>query len=80
MPDGGAGRYRARVFLGDDILSWLLLAMGGALAVGNAMALVRPPQRRDEGDLEEAPLVRSLVMIVIGAAAALWALASLING
>lgn len=69
------------MLLGDDILSWLVLAFGGALAVGNALALLRPPpQRRDEGDLERAPLARSLVMIVVGGVAAMWALASLASG
>jgi hypothetical protein len=63
--------------LGDDLLPWLLLAMGGALAIGTAVALVRPPDRRDEGDLTRPPLARSLVMIAIGALAAVWGLASL---
>jgi len=64
------------VFLGEDLLEWLLLAFGGALAVGFALALVRPP----EGQAERPPLARSLVMIVIGSVAAIWALASLAAG
>ena len=64
------------MFLGDDLLEWLLLAFGGALAVGFALALVRPP----DGQVERPPLARSLVMIVIGAVAAIWALASLVAG
>ena len=68
------------MFLGEDLLAWLVLAFGGAMAVGSAMALVRPPERRDEGDLPDAPVARSLVMIAIGAVAAVWALASLIAG
>ena len=68
------------MFLGEDLLAWLVLAFGGAMAVGSAMALIRPPERREEGDLPEAPLMRSLVMIVVGALAALWALASLAAG
>lgn len=62
------------MFLGDDLLEWLLLAFGGALAVGFGLALVRPP----EGEAERPPLARSLVMIVIGSVAAIWALASLV--
>ena len=31
------------MFLGEDLLGWLLLALGGAMAVGNLVALVRPP-------------------------------------
>ena len=68
------------MFLGEDLLAWLVLAFGGAMAVGSAMALIRPPERREEGDLPEAPLARSLAMIVVGALAALWALASLAAG
>jgi hypothetical protein len=65
------------LFLGNDLLAWLVLALGGAMAVGNALALVRPPERAKEGDLPRAPVGRSLVMLVIGAVAALWAIASL---
>jgi hypothetical protein len=68
------------MFLGDDILAWAVLAFGGALAVGSFLALVRPPARRDEGDLAEAPLARSVVMIAVGLVAAVWALASLLSG
>ena len=67
------------LFLGDQLLAWLVLALGGAMAVGNAMALLRPPQRTSKGDLARAPVGRSAVMIVIGAVAALWALASLVS-
>ncbi len=65
------------MFLGEDLLSWLLLALGGAMAAGNAMALIRPPAGREEGDLERAPLWRSLLYIVLGTAAAVWAVATL---
>ena len=71
------------VFLGDDILRWLVLALGGALAVGNILALVRPrpPGGKDRGgDLPRPPLARSVVMIAVGTVAAVWALASLIAG
>jgi hypothetical protein len=67
-----------QLFLGDNLLAWLLLALGGALVVGNGMALLRPPERARTGDLERAPLRRSVVMIAIGAVAAIWALATLI--
>ena len=68
------------MFLGEDLLAWLVLALGAALAVGSGMALIRPPATRNEGDLASAPLGRSLVMIAVGSIAALWALVSLING
>jgi hypothetical protein len=64
-------------FLGEDLLAWLVLAVGGALVVGNVLALVRPPPAPREGDLRRAPVGRSLVMVGIGAIAAVWAVASL---
>ncbi len=68
------------MFLGEDLLAWLVLAIGGALCVGNVLALVRPPEAPKEGELERAPIGRSVVMAVVGGIAALWALASLIGG
>jgi hypothetical protein len=68
------------VFLGEDLLAWLVLAIGGALAVGTTLALLRPPARPDETDLVRPPLARSVVMIVLGSVAALWGLASLLAG
>ncbi|MET0158392.1 MAG: hypothetical protein ABW279_02785 [Acidimicrobiales bacterium] len=68
------------MFLGEDLLAYLVLAIGGALCVGNVMALVRPPAAVTEGDLERAPVARSVVMAVVGGLAAFWALASLIAG
>jgi hypothetical protein len=68
------------MLLGDDLLPLLVLAFGAAMAVGSALALVRPPPNRKEGELERAPLGRSLVMIVVGGVAAIWAVASLVAG
>jgi hypothetical protein len=69
------------MFLGEDLLAYLVLALGGALAVGNVLALVRPPEeRRDEEDLERAPIGRSLLMAALGTVAAVWAAGSLIAG
>lgn len=66
-------------FLGEDLIVYLVLAMGAALLFGNLAAIVRPPTARKEGDLERAPVTRSLVMAVIGGIAALWALVSLLR-
>ena len=68
-------------FLGDDLIVWLVLAMGAALVVGNVAALLRPPTRTgsDSDDLERAPVGRSLVMADTGLVAALWALLSLVS-
>jgi hypothetical protein len=60
-------------------LPLFVLALGGALLVGNVLALLRPPERTKEGDLVRAPIGRSLLMATIGFVAAAWALASLLN-
>ena len=74
-------RYNRVVYLlGDDLMAWIVLALGGALAIGTALALVRPPASRPDGDLERPPLARSLVMIGIGSLGAIWALGSLVAG
>jgi hypothetical protein len=67
------------MFLGEDLLAWLVLAIGGALAVGTTLALVRPRPGGDEGELVRPPLARSLAMIALGTIAALWGLASLVS-
>ena len=67
------------LFLGNDLLAWLVLALGGALLVGNGLALFRPPEQPERGDLRRAPVGRTLVMMVIGGVAALWSLASLLS-
>lgn len=64
--------------LGDDLLPLLVLAMGAAMVVGSGLALLRPPQHTDEGDLADAPIARSIVMIVIGGIATVWAIGSLL--
>lgn len=66
--------------LGDNLLPLLVLALGGAMAFGNILAIVRPPATRKEGDLEAAPRGRSITMAAVGLIAALWALASLLKG
>jgi hypothetical protein len=69
------------MFLGEDLLAWLVLALGGALFAGNLMAVVRPPDvQREESNLSRAPIARSLAMALVGFVAALWALVSLIAG
>lgn len=69
------------MFLGENLIVYLVLALGAALAVGNIMAMVKPPEKKQsEGDLHVAPKARSLGMAIIGTVAALWALVSLIKG
>ena len=66
------------MFLGQDLLPLLLLAIGGAMVVGNGLALARPPRAVKKDELARAPLGRSLVMIGVGFVAAVWALATLV--
>lgn len=68
------------VFLGEDLLAYLVLALGAALFVGNLLAVVKPPERPKEGDLGRAPTARSVAMAVVGLVAAVWAVASLVAG
>ncbi len=69
------------MFLGADLLALLVFAFGGALFVGNVLAIVKPPANQlDDSNLERAPVVRSAVYAGIGLVAAVWALASLISG
>jgi hypothetical protein len=70
---------RTGLFLGKNLLAYLVLALGGALFVGNGLALVRPPERPKEGELRRAPIGRTLLMMSVGGLAALWALASLVS-
>jgi hypothetical protein len=67
------------VFLGNKLLPFLVLALGGALLVGNVLAIIRPPAAQRDGDLPRAPVRRSLFMAIIGLIASVWALASLVN-
>ena len=67
------------MFLGEDLLAWLVLAIGAALAVGNALALIRPPEtKRHDDDLAQAPKGRAIAYIVVGVIAAVWGLATLL--
>jgi hypothetical protein len=67
------------LLLGNDLLPLLVLALGGALVLGNAMALIRPPVKPKDGELARAPLGRTVAMLVVGLIAALWALGSLVS-
>ena len=66
------------MFLGPDLLPLLVLAMGGALLVGNVMAMLRPrAEARSDDELARAPLGRSLGMAFVGLIATIWAIATL---
>jgi hypothetical protein len=69
------------MFLGEDLLAWLTLAFGGALFVGNLLAIVKPPAKHlDDSSLDRAPVLRSSLFAALGLVAAVWALASLVSG
>ena len=70
----------SQLFLGNNLLPYMVLALGGALFVGNGLALLRPPPHVRPGELKRAPAGRTILMMVIGGFAALWALASLLSG
>ena len=66
------------LFLGENLLPLLVLAFGGALVVGNGLALIRPPKHKEsEESLDRAPVLRTLAFVAIGVVMTAWALASL---
>ena len=69
------------MFLGEDLLPLLVLALGAAMVVGNGLALLRPPPdaqgggaRARAGRPQPGDGRRS------GLLAGIWALASLLSG
>jgi len=56
-----------------------MLAVGGALTLGTATALINPKSEVDEDELERPPLGRSLIQIAIGLVVVIWAAVSLFN-
>ncbi|HJP16875.1 MAG TPA: hypothetical protein QF762_07905 [Acidimicrobiales bacterium] len=66
------------MFLGEDLLGWLLLALGAAMVVGNGLAIFRPPSNKENTDLEKAPIFRSVIYIFLGVIAAVAALGTLV--
>jgi len=77
MPAVLSASGTGNLFGGADLLPLLVLALGGALAVGNVLALLRPPAQTKEGELSKAPAGRSIIMILVGVVAAVWAIATL---
>jgi hypothetical protein len=61
----------------EGLLPWFVLALGAALLVGTGLALARPRARSADGELARPPVGRSVVMMAVGALAAVWAVASL---
>lgn len=76
------------LLLGEDFFPWMILAFGAAMVVGNVFALARPPNPSTDdaegsgtpsGPTQRPPLARSVVMIVVGIAASVWSLATLLT-
>ena len=66
------------LFLGADFLPMLILALGSAMFVGNFLAMIKPRKRAvKSGQLEKAPMKRSIIMSLGGLACASWAIATL---
>ena len=75
----------------DEVMRELVLAIGGALFLGSAFALVRrrsdasrPGSRagshgNNSADLAQAPLARTVTYMLIGFVVAAWALASIVT-
>lgn len=87
MPYCSVARQTVEMFLGEDLIAWLLLALGGALCIGNLLALVRPPtppagsvEALTDGPPPRPPLFRSLFYAALGFIASVWSLATLISG
>ena len=73
------------MFLGENLLAYLVLALGAAMCVGNVLAIVKPPNstkkpKHASDDLDRAPIARSIMMALVGGVAAAWALVSLLSG
>ena len=71
----------------DEVMRELVLALGAALFVASALALVRrrsdasraASSRSDSTDLAQAPLARTVTFMLIGLIVATWALASIVT-
>jgi hypothetical protein len=71
----------------DEVMRELVLALGGALFLANALALVRRrsdasrpgPHGTNSADLAQAPLARTVTYMLIGFIVGAWALASIVT-
>ena len=65
----------------DDVLRELVFAVGAALFLGNLLALVRrrAPARANGASAPGAPVIRTVVFMVLGLFVAVWGLASIVS-
>ena len=70
----------ATPFLGEDLIPYLVLALGAALLVGNVAAMARPRRAGSDGETVRAPAWRAVPLALVGLVASIWALATLVAG
>lgn len=66
----------------DDVMRELVAALGGALFVGNLMALIKRGRSREavpEGDLPQAPRTRTITYMLIGFVVMVWGISSIVT-
>ena len=64
-----------QLFLGKDFFPWMMIAIGGALVVGNLLAWFRPPAAAQG---KKPPLSRALTMSALGVVALGWGLITIL--
>ena len=64
---------------GNDLLVWLVLALGGAWWRGTWPPRCPPAATADGRGLPAAPRGRSIAFVVLGSLVGLWALATLVT-
>lgn len=71
------------LLLGDNLIPWLMLAVGAALAVANIAAYIKPPLVDPKNPNSErrppAPLQRVVPFVVVGVVLSIWAAATLLS-
>ena len=78
--DAAAPAVGATPFLGEDLIPYLVLALGAALLVGNVAAMARPRRAGENGEMVRAPAWRAVPLALVGLVASIWALATLVAG
>ena len=74
-PTGGLLGADQQLFLGKDFFPWMMIAIGGALVVGNLLAWFRPPAAAQG---KKPPLSRAITMSVLGVVALAWGLVTIV--
>jgi hypothetical protein len=75
IPGVGLLGAEQQLFLGENFFPWMMVALGGALVVGNLLAWFRPPAAAQG---KRPPLSRTITMSVLGALAFGWGLITIL--